>query len=107
MNTDDHDRTHYLVRDLEDDLPDLDQRDTAYSPTYGDETREPSYAPGDQTDAQPEPDAPQQARPTREGRRRRDPLANCVQAALPERSRARGIAAVIVVFCDGRKVVMR
>lgn len=112
---DDHDRPHYFSRDLE-DLADFDESRIFDARTLEEQpspTHE-SEGPGDPEprDVEPASIVPAYGVPgvpetwPSETRRSR-PLPAHERRPLPARMRSRGIACVVVMFSDGRKVVLR
>lgn len=118
--SDDPNAPHFLSRNLEDDLPDLDHRSlddeeatAGGSSDYYDEPT--TAAPPQDDDGAPDPEPrgevvddptagqPHERRHSR-GRRR---LPSHERRPLSPRARARGIACVVVIFNDGRKVVLK
>lgn len=121
---DDHDRPHYLSRDLE-DLEDFDSSGI-FDARALDEEEAPQAAPtqaeeggGDPEPRDQEPSslapaygmpgAPEtwRQRETSGARRSRSAMPAHERRSLPERMRGRGVACVVVMFNDGRKVVLR
>lgn len=119
---DDHDRPHYVTRDLE-DLEDLDGASIFDARALDDdEPSSPTHAePDTRTDASegsgdPEPReganlAPAYGMPgvpeTWPQDRRERAMPPHERRPLPQRMRRGGIACVVVLFSDGRKVVLR
>lgn len=116
--SDDPNAPHFLVRNLEDDLPDLDHRSlddedatAGGSPDYYDEA---TTAPAHDDEGAPDPeprgdavDAPSEPATHRRISRRRAALPPHERRPLSMRARARGVACVVVIFNDGRKVVLK
>lgn len=119
---DDHDRPHRLTRDLE-DLEDLDgstifdaraldddEADEAdASPTHAerDEDVNASEGGGDPEPREGASMAPADGVPETWPQRRRRAVPAHERRPLPQRMRGRGVACVVVLFNDGRKVVLR
>jgi hypothetical protein len=121
---DDHDRPHYLSRDLE-DLEDFDSSgifdaralDEEEAPTVAPTQAEEGGGDPEPRDLEPASLAPAYGLPGMPAtRRQREPssahrarpaMPSHERRALPARIRGRGIACVVVMFTDGRKVVLR